>query len=445
MGMTHSFFLTSVVLSVSASAYGQATDWKERVSSTIRQGIHQDRIVGTIVGVIKDGETWVQGFGKLSQSDERTPDENTVFEIGSVSKVFTGIALGSLVTSDRVRISDTVGQYIPELVGTPAGTVTLLQLATHTSGFPRLPTNLSPADPLNPYHGYGWSNLLSFLTSFQFLTPGPFPVSYSNTGPGLLGHVLSRVFGGPYEEMVKSLIARPLAMADTGVTLSAGQLLRTAQGHSPLLDERPLWDLSVLAGAGGIRSTMHDMLGFVRANLFPELTLLKNAIQLTHQPQAVDGEDHVGLGWFLSGTGEEKLIWHNGQTGGYHSFVGLMPGAHAGIVVLTNTSAAIPCLSSIVFGYECTSPTDYPLSSDQLDEYAGVYFFSKEFSIEITRRRTYLAVRVVGQEWMRPRATALDHFDLNGAAHLTFQRNETGHVQQLRILENGIEQIGIRQ
>ena len=276
-----------------------------------------------------------------------------------------------------MSLEDPVEKYLPELSGTPAGQITFRELTTHTSGLPRLPSNLIPSDPLTPYKDYQLSDLMAFLKSFQFEHSKPFSFQYSNLGAGLLGYALSRISGLDYENMIRKLIAEPLEMTDSTVALSSSQFPRTAQGYNSSMEENPLWDLSVLVGAGGVRSSLHDMLKFLNANLSPEATPLTAAIKLSHQVHTADPS--VGLGWFFDGDGadnnfnDDLMIWHNGQTGGFYSFVGFKPKKRTGIIILTNTASTVQCLPSIVFGHDCKLPKEYLHSDSQLASFLGKY------------------------------------------------------------------------
>lgn len=413
------------------------------LDSVIQQHVEQDLNMGAIVGVIQDGQTWVSSYGKISTARPQLPSGDTIFEIGSVGKVFTGLALGKLVTENKVRLDDPVHKFFPELAGTPAGQITLIELTTHASGLPRLPTNMKVSDDKNPYRDYQLPDLLDFLKSYKPTKPKPYPVEYSNLGVGLLGQVLAKAYGSDFETMIRELIAGPLGMPDTSVTLSPSQLGRTAQGHTSVLDETPLWDIPGLAGAGGIRSSLYDLLTFLRANLDPDSTPLGAAIRLSHQAHASLPDAKVGLGWFKYGSGEDEMIVHNGQTGGFYSLVAFKPKQRSGMVLLTNTSASIKCIGTLFSGESCELEKEHPYSVEQLDSYVGNYALTSDFSIEISRRGSFLIAHPTGQSRLRLRAMRDAKFEIEeGMGTLTFIKGLNGKVDRLLLTHEGKEQVG---
>src|SRR5271157_2778321 len=179
--------------------------------------------VGIVVGVIEPQGRREVAYGSLNQGDSRPLDGDTIFEIGSVTKVFTSLLLADMVQRGEVALTDPVARYLPSQVKMPergGRQITLQDLATHTSGLPRLPSNLNPKDPANPYADYSVDQLYQFLSGYQLTRDIGSQSEYSNLGGGLLGHVLARPAGMDYEALVKSRICEPLGMKSTGITLT---------------------------------------------------------------------------------------------------------------------------------------------------------------------------------------------------------------------------------
>jgi CubicO group peptidase (beta-lactamase class C family) len=415
-------------------------DWKSRINKVVQRHINEERNVGVVVGVMKDGNIWVNGFGQTHLTRPSAPTEHTIFEIGSVSKVFTGLALGRLVVDGTVHLEDSIAMHLPELVGTAAGAITFRELTTHTSGLPCVPSNLTRSDPTNPYKDYQIDDLMTFLKSFQFEHPKPFPFEYSNLGVGLLGYVLSQVCGDDYDGMIRTLITRPLGMTDTGVVLTTSQLQRTAQGYYCVPDESPLWDLSVLAGAGGVRASLHDMMIFLKANLVPETTPFSSAIKLSQQIQAPGPTLNVGLGWIIWGSGDDAMRWHNGQTGGFHSHIAFKPSEQTGVVMLTNTASDVQCLSDIAFGKDCEPKHEYQHTELQLQRFLGKYDFGDGDSAEVTRHNSFLVIQITGQPKYRLSAVSKGKFG-GGMFTFSFVTDETGGVDRLVLCDEGLDYI----
>jgi serine-type D-Ala-D-Ala carboxypeptidase/endopeptidase len=226
--------------------------------------------VGMVVGVIEPKGRRVVAYGSLAKDDQRPLNGDTVFEIGSMTKVFTSLVLMDMAQKGEVALTDPVSKYLPASVKVPERNnkkITLQDLSTQSSGLPRMPTNFKPKDETNPYADYTPEMLYQFLSGYQLTRDIGSQYEYSNLGVGLLGHALTLRAGSDYEAMVKSRILDPLGMKSTRVTLSPEMKARLAIGHSPTLSPVTNWDLAALAGAGALRSTTNDILTFLAANL----------------------------------------------------------------------------------------------------------------------------------------------------------------------------------
>ncbi len=295
--------------------------------------------VGIVVGVVEPKGRRVVAHGSLNQGDERPLDGDTVFEIGSVTEVFTSLLLADMVQRGEVALDDPAARFLPQGVKVPergGRRITLQDLATHTSGLPRIPSNLKPANPANPYADYSAEQLYEFLSTYKLWHDIGTGFDYSNLGGGLLGHALARRAGMDYEALVKSRIADPLGMSSTRITLSTQMKARLAVGHNAKLAAVPNWDFQALAGAAALRSTANDLLVFLAANLgyskSPLAPAMAAMLKVRRPTTAPDME--IALGWAVTGDG---IAWANGSTAGYRTFVGYHPKSRVGVVVLSNT------------------------------------------------------------------------------------------------------------
>ena len=304
------------------------------VEQSIRARVDNGYNQSIVVGIVDAGGTRFYGYGETAVDSGQAPDRNTVFEIGSISKVFTSLLLAEMVERGEVSLDDPIEKYLPEEVVAPTrnGTsITLRDLATQTSGLPRLPANLVPADPDNPYADYSVQQLYQALSEYTLGRDIGSRYEYSNLGVGLLGHILELRSGMSYDELVQQRISSVLGLEDTRIALTPEMRQRLAPGHSGRLAVKN-WDLPTLAGAGALRSDAEDMLRFLAANLGLEQTPLLPAMRLTQQPLAETGSPNlqIGLGWHILDANGKQIIWHNGGTGGYRSFVGFVPGEDRG-------------------------------------------------------------------------------------------------------------------
>lgn len=309
---------------------------------------------GIVVGLLEsDGTTRVVFAGSAGE-EARALGPETVFEIGSITKVFTGTLLADMVRRREVSLEDPVSRHLPTGVQVPSRRgreITMVDLATHRSGLPRLPTNFEPSDPTNPYADFGADELYAFLSGYE-LTRDIGPVfEYSNLGVGLLGHALSRAANADYVTLVRERVLAPLGMEKTGIEVSDEMRDWMAQGHDDRGNPAPLWDSGVLAGAGGLKADMHDMLRFLDANVGEPESALEVAMRDAHvtQPaaeargnaEASSGSPLIGLNWLGVSAGDSVIVWHNGGTGGFRSFIGFDPRRAIGVVVLTNAGRSI--------------------------------------------------------------------------------------------------------
>lgn len=350
----HRFRLFATLLLLSALlAAPSAAATEDQIRAILADRIERaKRSVGIVVGLVDADGTTVVGHGRRGLDDPLPPDGDTVFEIGSVSKVFTAILLADMDGSAEVEIEARAASYLPDSVDMPGDLgdpITLYHLTTHTSGLPRMPDNFAPADPNNPYADYSVQRMYDYLSAHELARAPGETVEYSNLAVGLLGHILAEVSGLDYESLVKERITGPLEMSDTAITLSTDMRARLAAGHSfglvPTASLVPAanWDIPTLAGAGALRSTVNDLLRLVAANLGLTATELAPAMAITHEPRENIGPDgmQVGLGWLNTTQHGLTITWHNGETGGYHSFVGFDKKSGKGVVVLSNAQSSI--------------------------------------------------------------------------------------------------------
>lgn len=272
----------------------------------------------------------------------RNVDPQTLFEIGSISKAFTAILFAQAATRGLVDLDDPIDKYLPEGVRGPnfkGKSITLRHLANHTSSLPRLPFNLQPKNPSNPYKDYTYQQLYDFLSKVVLSRKIGSQYEYSNVGAGLLGHLLELKTGKTYEELVQDWIANPLGMPSTVIRFQQQQKPMIAAGHD--LDGKVVshWDIPTLAGAGGLRSNLDDMVTFLKANMGLLNTTLTPAMTLTHQSShSINSDLDIGLGWHLLKANGATITWHNGGTGGFRTFCGFDKARKVGVVVLTNST-----------------------------------------------------------------------------------------------------------
>ena len=327
------------------AARGQPTPAVDSVG----QALVENQQGAAVVGLLREDTTAVHAFGAVDSTGRR-PTARTLFEIGSVTKTFTGLLLADAIERGEVERSTPVTTLLPDSVtiGTAdSTTMTLEHLATHRSGLPRLPSNLgATAHPGDPYTAYGDSVLYAFLDDYTLPRAPGTAYQYSNLGMGLLGHLLARRADTTYAALVRRRITGLLGLSETRIRLTHAQHSRFAQGHTRAGPPTSPWHFDALAGAVALRSTAADLLSYLRAHgralaVSPDTaTTLHRAMRratTVHAP--TDREStRIGLGWHQSTREGHEVLWHNGGTGGFRSFVALDRGTGDGVVVLVSTA-----------------------------------------------------------------------------------------------------------
>lgn len=296
------------------------------------------------IAIIKDGKANYYGINKVNDTFSRIDNQKSIFEIGSISKVFTSTLLANSVKDEKIKLNDNINSYLK----TPFNNdikITFIDLANHTSGLPRLPSNLDLAkvNPNNPYKDYKEKDLEEYLTThLELSNKGEY--QYSNTGAGLLGYTLSKVENATYESLLNSKIFSKYDMQNstTDITEIKGNLIKGLNNEGI---EVPNWEFSVLAGAGAIYSTVEDLSQFAISQFdFSNKDLKLTRVKSFELNENMD----IGLGWHILKSQSENLwYWHNGGTGGYSSSMVIEEKSKNGIIILSNVSAFNPNMGNI--------------------------------------------------------------------------------------------------
>lgn len=395
------------------------------------------------IGIIdKDGPQYYL-FGTKTDGGQPV-DEHTIYEIGSISKTFTGILLAQAILDGQVKADDPAQNHLPSTVKLPTKDgkqITLGHLSDHTSALAPMPNNLTPKDPANPYADYTVEQMYTFINGYTLPRVIGSKYEYSNLAQGLLGHILSLKAGTSYEALTLSKIANPLGMKETKITFDDKMKQNLAMGYSHG-EQVSNWDIPTLAGAGAIRSSVHDMLIYLQANMGLKKSKLYPAMQLSHQVRhdKVGGGTRVGLGWHISKGADGDVIWHNGGTGGYRSFAGFVKETGKGVVVLTNSDEdaddlGFHLLDSEAKLIEVTVPMK--VAESVLESYVGVYELAPNFTITITRNGTQLFGQATGQGQFELFAKSATEFFLKIVeAQVTFSVKDN-KVESMTLFQGG--------
>lgn len=408
----------------------------------------EQQSIGIAVTLVEDA-TRVVTYGTLGRDGDAEVDGNTLFEIGSVTKMFTSLLLADAVVRGDVRLDQTVASLLPEGARVPerGREITLLDLATHFSGLPRLPDTLDPVDPTDPYADFVEEDLLSFLAGYTLSRDVGAAFEYSNLAYGLLGYALATEAGTDYGTLVRERILEPLGMTDTVIEVLPQHEERFATGHDADLQPVMDWSWDVLAGAGALRSTPSDMGLFVSALTGKTETVLAPAIALAITPQRElgDGVTRIGLGWMMQPLGEDELIFHSGGTFGARAFVGFMREGGAGVAALSNVATTHGVDDLGVHLLDQSFPLVVPPAQIAVDTQVfsgleGSYALTPDITIAVFVQGEALIAQLTGQEAARiyPESETRYFYRIVDA-QIEFDVDEAGIAQGLTLYQFGEE------
>lgn len=443
-------FLSVALLHAPLSA-----DLKDDVERFAKPFVESGNSVAMTIGVIKGDQQHIAGFGETKVGNGKTPNADTVFEIGSISKVFTGILLADMVKRGEVKLDDPVSKHLPKTFEIPTyegKEITLWHLSSHSSALPRMPLNFSPKDPRNPYADYTLEHMAAFLKTVKLQRALGKKYDYSNLAVGLLGNALAHRAGKPYEQLLRERVLMPIDLKESTITLSEDQTKRLAQGYNVAHHEASNWDLPTFAGAGALRSTTRDMLKFLNANLSGE-SKLEAALQLSYKPQLKlpDGRQQIALGWHIAADG--TTLWHNGQTGGYHAFAAFNRKTKVAVAIcVTGNPKKVDQLGSRLIQHlsgEKVKPITFPKAANVdtavYDQYLGTYQLFPNFALTVSRLKDHLFVQATNQQALEVFPKGKDKFLIKAVeAKIEFVRDKDEKVTHIILFQNGREMKGPR-
>lgn len=438
---------STLTLCVQAHVQAAAPVVPEDVKTTVRQRVDYGYCPGVVVGLMNTNGTSYFSYGSVDLDGGPAVDENTLFEIGSITKVFTTTLLSDMAERGELELTNAVQSCLPDGITAPVWLdrpITLTHLATHTSGLPGAPSNLAPADGNNPFSGYREQEMYEFLNSYALTRAPGATYEYSNYGMGLLGQLLARQAGLNYQALVVTWIADELGLADTRIDLTPAQQARLARGYSGVVPIPP-FEMDVLEAAGDLRSTTKDLLTFLAANRGWLTTRLQPAMieaQRSRYPTGTPGLS-IGLGWHLYSLNAGTAIWHNGATIGQRAFAGFIRNGRTLAVVLANsdydiTDIGFHLLDASVPLTSVRRPATAPELTLRHD--VGRYERDAEDRLTIALFRGHLTVqysRDLGRAFtLYPSSTSRFYLTFLEAS-ATFLTNALGHVTSLVWTQSG--------
>jgi serine-type D-Ala-D-Ala carboxypeptidase/endopeptidase len=351
----------------------------DKLKETIQSLVNNNKTnAAIVVGLVDPNGTQFYSYGNMSNANPITVDKDTIFAIGSITKVFTTILLADMVNSGLVNLDDPIEKYFPPSVKAPTYNgqkITLENLATHTSGLPEFPgshcvSNFNGTDDEDSIQArlffiecdknYTFDQLYQDLSNTTLTSEPGLKFEYSTFGISLLGHILALKSGISYDRLLEEKILNVLGMNSTSIVLSDAQKSRLAIGHLNG-QELPFWNTSrPIAPAGGLHSSVADMLKFASANLGLIDTKINTAMKESHiiihdsrlgKAFSNNYTAYVSLGWIIATDFGIQIVEHNGETAdGYNSFIALNTSKERGIVIIASASSIDIDIANIVFG-----------------------------------------------------------------------------------------------
>ena len=462
-------YLTTLLLAalLPVAAFAQAAPSDGEIQKILTTRVDQQHwATGIVVGVVTPQGTHTSAYGTTAKGGTRKVGVDTVYDIGSITKVFTALALADMAQRGEVALDDPVAKYLPKGTVLPRvgnREITLADLATHTAGLPLRPGNLAPKDPDNKYAEYSEADLYAFLAHYKPPHATGSTYDYSNPGFGLLGIALAHRGGTNYDALIARRILKPLGMTDTVRNATPAMKTRMAQGYSYDVASTDLtpaehWDFgSGVAGAGGYRSTASDMMKFLQAILGYHATPLAPAFAAmtkTQRPGGMMPATAIALAWNLLNQDGREIAWKNGSVGGFRAFIGYDAAARTGVVVLANAQTGT---GGDDIGLHILDPkiavdlhiprrhAETKIDPALLDRYVGTYKYADNDFVVVTREGDHLAESENGQDRLELFAEGeRDFFFKVADAQITFETGPDGKVTAAIWHQDGQDQRGER-
>ncbi len=301
--------------------------------------IGKNNINGLAIGVIKNGKVFTQCYGYAQKEKKILWQPNDVFEIGSISKVFTATLAQAAVNRGSLQWADKLEKFYPNA---KKDATNLQQLVTHTSGYPRLANFFIDKMKLeeNPYSTLSQKDLEEYIANpTEKKLPNNANYEYSNIGSGILGNVLEKASKNSYEQLLQSEICSKLNLKHTSTLIN--DATNYVQGYNEVGGANSLWDFPIFAGAGAIKSNLIDMVLFMQSFFDNKSNLFATHKQCMH-PLSNFAQGKMATGWHVESTlkflGMPDIIWHNGGTGGFSTYIGVLPKKQAALFIVVNKS-----------------------------------------------------------------------------------------------------------
>lgn len=403
----------------------------------LEQRYKGDRTGACIAAGVIDSGTTATAYYCADPNNPRRHDEHTAFEIGSVTKTMTAALLAEFIARGEIALSDPLAKLLPPGTSLPSlngREISIADVVTHTSGLPVLPPNFRPRVPSNPYASVTGQELLEGLAATKLTRAPGTKWEYSNFAMMVLSYALAKRSGKDFQTLLRERLLVPLGMNETYVNQRPPQV-RVAEGRTPNGNPAAPWDFNPdMAGVGGVRATLPDMLRYLEGELGSRESAITPALAKT-QEQVADVDGHrMGMNWVIVTRNGRTRLEHGGGTGGYSSYAAFDRAAKRAVVLLSDTaltaSGGLPALgahlldpSIVISGPHVDAVPDASL----LDALVGKYRLRGSLGIELRHKASGLTIQADGQpEFEMGYDSAGDFYPLKFDALLRPKRKADG-------------------
>jgi len=419
--------IAGLVLALALPAVATAIELRPEFQSAIEQGIANGRYQSVAVGLLDGGEQSQWLFGAVEPGGAK-PTADTVYEIGSTTRCFTGLLLADAVLAGKLRLDDTLGKIFADVhfADPKLAATTLGEIAAHRAGLPAIASNLFPRNVDDPYVTFDAAALKAYLAHAQVDGAGTY--RYSELGVAVLGEAAARVYRKDYRSLVASEVLAPLTLTESGF----GNVAHLVDGFR---DGKPVphWQHQAFAPASGLRASLTDLMRFAAAALRPDKTSLRAPILLARQPRAAAGGGETALAWQIVPVESDgqtwPLLWQAGITGGFASFVGLRTDKQRAVVLLGNAGVDLSALGLTLMADRNAPPAPpklLPMVAPASLAYPGLYRFDTGGELLVRASDDGMSMQIGGYLPQAMSAYDEDAFEIAGAAgQLTFERQDT--------------------
>jgi len=433
-----------------ASAY-QGALISQKVKENITKRVESELSPAIVLAVYSNGKTEYFCYGLTAYRSDLRVSKDTIFEIGSITKVFTSLLLAEMVSDGRLSLDAEINSLLPDMNSLPVyddTKISLKHLATHTSGLPYNPLNLQVADGNDPFADYRKEDLLSFISTYTLPRKPGTEYEYSNTGVGLLGNIITDLSGMEYAELLREMILKKLKMTNTVIDPENAASGILADGHRGK-NAVPYLKMPALQGAGPIKSSAKDMLAFIESQVSSENSPFNESIKLMQEQHfVVNDRLEMGLGWHIVKENSRTIYMHGGLTGGFSSFTGFDKERKYGIVILSNSSESIEdigmhlLLDRNLKNVNVVKP-DIKVDRNTLTKYVGEYRLDDEEKtmVYISRvvNRLLIQMRDYPKRQLFP-ISQISFFVKNTDVEVEFILDDTNTVTSLKFSMYGKQQ-----